>query len=104
MVLGGHLRTEETVVYSLVLIRKILESSGRPPEFQTLHFYCSWPLHIHLREEPARRLVRAIDAELERTRGPIWEFDPHFIVGSILNFDLLHRELASFIAIPVVSG
>lgn len=89
--------SESDVVYTLSLIRKIIEKHEEKQKFSLLNFYCDWVLHSSITRSPSGlEMLRKIQ-ETIIVDGSI---DPLLLSGkitSILSFYTLRKELEAFL-------
>lgn len=104
--LQENITAERQVVYLLVEVRKLIESSQDGAKYKALKFCCDWVAHPVLKGTEAQNIVRQID-EFQRLTGAMSNLpfgqkltvDTRFFgkLGEILRLSRFRRELGDYL-------
>jgi len=88
---------EALVVYVLVQVRKLLESSHEKYTFKNLKFHCDWALHVRLHLKSAQDYLANIDRLIEEIGPAGVEKSTMSEAESLARFDQFMQELGELL-------
>jgi hypothetical protein len=103
--LSKPVNDEQSVVYLLVGVRKLLEKESKTHSHKSLWMYCHWALHVDL-DKPGTTMdfLGRVDRWITNTvaylepSGP-WEFiEEHYLFKDFIFLDTFRRQLGEFLA------